>query len=119
MLAGVATIPLTAVLARKITSTRVSLIALTFVAFNPYLIMYSGIIRSYSIVAALSLLVLILFFRWFLDRSLKNGVYVSIACFFLILSHPEGVYMLPYIGLIAGLDWIYKLKNNESECREI
>ena len=104
LLAAIVTIPLTAVLARMITSTRVALIAATLLTMNPYLIYYSGIIRAYSLLTALSLLVMILFFRWYAHRTLRNGIYLSLACYFLMLSHLNGVYTVCYVLLITGMD---------------
>jgi hypothetical protein len=106
LLAAIVTIPLAAVLARMITSTRVALIAATLLTMNPYLIYYSGIIRAYSLLTALSLLVMILFFRWYAHRTLRNGVYLALACYFLMLSHLNGAYTVCYVFLITGMDWI-------------
>ena len=106
-LAGIATIPLTAILAKKFTSKSVSLISATLVTFNPYLISYSGIIRSYSLLVALSLLAIILFFNWYTDRTFKNGIFASLACYLLMLSHLNGVYTLAYIFFLIGLEFLY------------
>ncbi len=112
-IAGISTIPLTAILAKHFTSTKVALISATLVAMNSYLIHFSGIIRSYSLLAALSLAVIILFFNWFSNRTYKNGVYVSVASYFLVLSHLNGIYVLAYILLILCIDWFSMLARKE------
>src|SRR6266699_2559534 len=77
LVAGVWTIPLTAFLAARFASPRIALIAATLTCMNPYLMEYSGIIRSYSLLTALSLLVMILFLKWLTVRSYKNGIWVG------------------------------------------
>jgi hypothetical protein len=113
LIAGIATIPLTALLARQFTSTKTALLSATLVVANSYLIYYSGIIRSYSLLTAFSLLVVILFFKWSLNRNYKNGIYLALACYLLILSHPNGVYTIGYILLILGLDVLDTLRRKE------
>lgn len=113
LLAGIITIPLTAVLARIVSSTKVALIAAALVTMNPYLIDYSGIIRAYSLLTALSLIVMILFFRWCAHRTLKNGIYTSLACYFLMLSHLNGAYTLCFVLLMTGIDGLSSFKKRQ------
>lgn len=101
--AGISTIPLTAILAKRYTSTRAAIISSAFVAFNPYLIGYSGIIRSYSLLMALSVITILAFSRYCADPSLKNGILVSTVCFFLTLCHPNGLYTIVYILTILAI----------------
>ena len=64
--AAIAIIPLTASVALKFTgSTRTALIAAGVTAFNPYLVMWAPMIRSYSLLLALRLLAINEFFRWY------------------------------------------------------
>ncbi len=113
MTAGIITIPLTAVLARMVTSTKVSLISATLVTMNPYLISYSGIIRSYSLFTVLSIIVIILYFRWYSYRTYANGLYVSLACYALLLSHLSGIYILSYLMLRTLVDLLWCVKKGE------
>ena len=115
-IAGIATIPLTATLTKMFASKKTALVAAALVAFNPYLISYSGIIRSYSLLAAISLLTIILFFNWYSNRTYKNGIYLALACYVLMLSHLNGAYTLAFIFSLAGIELFYVLikrgKNN-------
>jgi hypothetical protein len=113
MVASIITIPLTAVLARMVTSTKVSLISAALVAMNPYLIYFSGIIRSYSLLTALSIIVIIVYLRWYSHRTYKNGLYVSLACYALLLSHLNGMYILSYIMLRSCVDLLWTFKKGQ------
>lgn len=108
--AGILTIPLTAVLARKLAPPPVALIAAALVAANPYLFQYSGVIRAYALLTALSLGTIILFLVWRENRTLKNGLYVALAATVLVLSHPNGLYVLAAIVLIAAVEhlWVFR-----------
>jgi uncharacterized membrane protein len=113
LIAGIITIPLTYMLSCRVSSKHVAIIAATLVTFNPYLIDFSGIIRAYSILTALSIIVLILFFKWYVHRTFTNGVYVALACYFLMLSHLNGAYTVCYVLLITGVDWILSFKKRQ------
>jgi len=111
--AGIATIPLTAILAKMVASKKTALVSATLVAFNPYLISYSGIIRAYSLLTAVSLLTIILFFNWYTNRTFRNGIYLALSCYALMLSHLNGVYTLAYIFSLAGIGLFYALVKRE------
>ena len=106
LVAGIITIPLTAYLALRLTTVRVSLIAAGLVAINPYLVGYSGTIRSYSLLAALSLTVIILFIRWHSRPTLQNGIWLSVACFFVVLCHLNGVYVVAFVTILVALRFL-------------
>lgn len=101
--AGVGTIPLTALLAVRFTSTRVALSAAALVSMNPYLIQYSGIARSYSLLVSLSILLMVLFFKWCDIKSCTHGVIVAMMSFILTLAHPNGVYTVVYILFVVSV----------------
>ncbi|MBI5896453.1 MAG: hypothetical protein HZB24_10800 [Desulfobacterales bacterium] len=119
LISGIASIPLTATLARKFTTPKVAITASLLVAANPYLIMYSGIIRSYSLFTVSSLLSLVLFANYYRDPSSKNGIYVAFACFFMTLFHPNGCYTVAFIFLLLTVmvlknpkkDWLIKISH--------
>lgn len=113
LLAGIAIIPLTGFLALRFSNTKVALIAATLVAANPYLIHYSSIIRSYSLLTMFSLVVIIMFFRWYFSRTLKDGILVSGACYLLLLSHLNGAYVIAYILIICGIDFLTRLTKKQ------
>ena len=111
--AGIAIIPLTAILAKMVASKKTALVSATLVVFNPYLISYSGIIRAYSLLTAVSLLTNILFFNWYTNRTLKNGIYLALSCYALMLSHLNGAYTLAYIFSLAGIELFFALVKRE------
>ena len=112
-IAGIATIPLTAILARMVASKKTALVSATLVAFNPYLISYSGIIRAYSLLTAVSLMTIILFFKWYTNRTFKNGIYLALSCYALMLSNLNGAYTLAYIFFLAGIELLFALVKRE------
>lgn len=105
--AGVALIPLTAHLARRITSARASLIAAALVAANPFLVDYSCRIRAYSLLAGLSVALLISYLSWRDRPTTSRGVAVAVVTTLLLLSHPGGLYPVVFLGLsvLAGATW--------------
>jgi len=111
--AGIATIPLTAILAKMVASKKTALVSAILVAFNPFLISYSGIIRAYSLLAAVSLLTIILFFNWYTNHTFKNGIYLALSCYALMLSHLNGAYTLAYIFSLAGIELFFALVKKE------
>jgi hypothetical protein len=113
LVAGIATIPLTATLARLFASSRVSLIAAVLISVNPYLISFSAIIRSYSLLVALSLIVMILFFKWHALRTYKNGILVGLGCYILILAHINGMYTVIYLLFTACAGFVLASQRRE------
>jgi hypothetical protein len=101
MAAAVAIIPLTASLALKLAgSTRTALIAAGLAAFNPYLVPWGPAIRAYSLLVALSLLVINEFFRWVRRRDWWSGVRCAAAVLLLLLAHLNGVYTVAFLILL-------------------
>lgn len=105
--AAVAIIPLTASLALKFTgSTRTALIAASLAAFNPYLVYWGLLIRSYSLLVALSLLALICFFHWYQRRDWWSGIRCAVAVLLLLLAHINGVYIVAFVVLLLAIETI-------------
>ena len=71
---GTATIPLTALLALRLTTSRTAVVSAALVAFNPWHVMHSATIRSYSVLACLSVLTILLFLRWYSEKTARNGI---------------------------------------------
>ena len=113
MSAGVAAIPLTAVLAKVMASKRVALLASLLMCLNPVSIYFSGVIRAYALLAALSLVTLILYFKWIKERNLRNGILTAASCFVLLLAHLNGAYTVLSILAISFIDWFVSFKNRE------
>ncbi len=113
--AGIAAIPLTAILAKMFASKKTALVSATLIAFNPFLISYSGTIRSYSLLTALSLSTIILFFRWYANRTFKNGILVGLSSYLMMISHLNGTYTLAYIFALTGLEFLFILVKREKD----
>ena len=107
MAAGLAIIPLTASLALKFTgSTRTALIAASLTAFNPYLVMWAPMIRSYSLIVALSLLAINEFFHWYLRRDWLSGVRCAGVVLLLLLAHLNGLYTVAFLALLLAVETV-------------
>jgi hypothetical protein len=105
--AGVAIIPLTASLALKFTgSTRSALIAASLTAFNPYLVMWAPMIRSYSLLVAFSLLTINEFFHWYRRRDWWSGGRCAAAGLLLLLVHLNGVYTIAVLILFLAIETV-------------
>jgi len=105
--AAVAIIPLTASLALKFTgSTRTALIAASLAAFNSYLIYWGVLIRSYSLLVALSLLAVIEFFQWYRRGDWWSGVRCATAVLVLLLAHINGAYTVAFIIVLLAIETI-------------
>jgi uncharacterized membrane protein len=105
--AAVAIIPLTASLALKFTgSTRTALIAASLAAFNPYLISYGPVIRSYSLLVAFSLLAINQFFHWYQRRDWWSGVRCAAVVLLLLLAHLNGVYTVAFLILLLAVETV-------------
>lgn len=112
--AGIVAIPLIALLAIRFTSHRTAMVAAALIAVNPYLIQYSGIIRSYSLLTTLSLLMIIVLIRWYDVPTYQRGLIVAIVCYVLILAHPNGAYSLAYLFFILGREFMVPSKRKIS-----
>jgi len=113
-IAGIATVPLTAVLARRFCSPRVALLAALLAACNPYLIDFSPVVRSYSLLAFFSLLTLIPYFWWTGERTVRRGILFSVSAFLLLLTHLTGVYTLAFVLLLFLLDSARRIRSPSS-----
>jgi len=99
--AAIAIIPLTASVALKFTgSSRTALIAAGLAAFNPYLVMWGPVIRSYSLLVAFSLLAINEFFSWYSRRDWWSGVRCAGAVLLLLIVHLNGVYTVAFLILL-------------------
>ena len=105
LVAAVAVVPLTASLALKFTGfTRTALIAASLAAFNPYLVSYGTVIRSYSLLVALSLLVINEFFHWYQKRNWWSGARCAAAVLLLLLAHLNGIYTVAFLILLFATE---------------
>jgi len=81
-------------------SSRTALIAASLAAFNPYLVMWGPMIRTYSLLAAFSLLVINEFFHWYWQRDWWSGVRCAGAVLLLLIAHLNGVYTVAFLILL-------------------
>ena len=103
--AAVAIIPLTASVALKFTgSARTALIAASLAAFNPYLLSWGPVIRSYSLLVAFSLLAINEFFHWYRQRDWWSGGRCAAAVLSLLLIHLNGVYTVAFLILLLAIE---------------
>jgi hypothetical protein len=104
LLAGVAIIPLTAFFARTVSSATIGLCAAALTAVHPLLVEYSAMARSYSLLVAFSLWVLIALSRWRSSHTRRAGIFLALACTLLVLAHPNGSYVLAFVLAMIGYD---------------
>ena len=110
LLGGVATIPLTASLARRLGGPRLAVLAATLTAFNPYLAQFSPVLRAYAPLAALAVWSADLFFRWRERRTWMRGSVAAGVILLLLLMHPNGIYIVAGLGLLLGIDAVHLLR---------
>lgn len=115
--ASVCTIPLTVALALQFCSRRAALIAGALAAMNGYLLEFSPVIRSYSLLVALALVSVILFFRWHSRPSAGRAVACASAATVLTLFHLVGVYVWAGLGLLAVASWVARARAGGSAGR--
>ena len=104
LLGGIATIPLTASLARRLGGVTLALIAGTLVAFNPYLVSFSPVLRAYAPLAALAVWAVDRFFHWRERRTWGAGSWAAVAVLLMLLAHPNGVYVAAGLGVLTGAE---------------
>ena len=104
LLGGVACIPLTASLARRLGGPRLGLIAAALTAGNPYLVRFSPVIRAYAPLAALAVWAVDRFFRWRERRTWPAGMAAAAVVLALLLMHPNGIYVVAGLGVLAGIE---------------
>lgn len=106
LLPGVAVIPLSAVYARRLAPPAVACAVAALVAFNPFLIQYSGIARAYSLLVMMTLVTMITFQQWEAHPSTYGAALFAFVSCLSILVHPNGVYPVlssVSIGLLGFL----------------
>ncbi len=104
MLGGIATIPLTASLARRLGGGRLALTAAALTAFNPYLVRFSPVLRAYAPLAALAVWAVDLFFRWRERRTWRAGLAAAGVILGLLLVHPNGIYVVMGLGVLMAAE---------------
>ncbi len=114
MLGGIATIPLTASLARRLGGGRLALTAAALTAFNPYLVRFSPVLRAYAPLAALAVWAVDLFFRWRERRTWRAGLAAAGVILGLLLMHPNGIYVVMGLGVLMAAEASGRLRRAEN-----
>lgn len=104
LLAGIAAIPLTVQLALKFCAPRTALVAGALAAGNPFLINYSPVIRSYSLVVVFAIWSLLAFFRWHRWKGWGGGIHCATVLTLLCLLHLIGIYTWVLIGVLLLME---------------
>jgi hypothetical protein len=108
--ASVCTIPLTVALALKFSSHRAALIAGALAASNAYLVEFGPVIRSYSLLAALALVSVLLFVRWHARPTWGRAALCASAATAICLMHLVGVYVWIGLGSLAVASWVARAR---------
>lgn len=102
LLAGVATIPLTAALALRLAGSDAAAGAALLAATNPFLVFYGVQLRSYMLLAAAATAALIACVDWRDTRTWRDGWRLALWAAFAVLMHANGVYLLLFLGLLIA-----------------
>lgn len=105
LLAGLATIPLVAALAARLTGARTALLAALLAAVNPYLVFYSVQIRSYMLLVAFTLGGTICFYDWCRQPTWRNGIGCAGCSILALLMHANALYQLVFLAVLF-LIWV-------------
>ncbi|MBI3940369.1 MAG: glycosyltransferase family 39 protein [Acidobacteria bacterium] len=113
LMAGIALVPLVCAVASRLFSARLGLLAAALTAFNPFLIECSLQIRSYSLLAALSLACLVCFIDWCNAPGWLSGIGSAAFGSLALLMHLNAIYFLAFLFFLL-LIWFW---HNRSEVR--
>ena len=113
LIGGMALIPIIYQLGLKVGAHKeTALIASFLVAVNPFLIRYSVIIRSYSMLLAFAACALLLFFIWQKNKTWTNGVLFGVSLFLAFMMHANTLYHAVFIGILFFCTVYQKDKKN-------
>ena len=101
LIAGVALIPLSAGLARRMVSGRTALVAAWLVAINPFLITFSVTIRSYAILAALTTGAVVVWLAWCDRPRWSVGWLCALLLALALVAHLNGGYCIGVLGILT------------------
>ena len=101
---GIATIPLSGVLARTALSPNGALTVAFFTAVSPYLVEQTGVIRPYSAMTALSLATMVALAAWLGRPTWARGAAFAASTAGLVLMQPIAALPLVCIGGLVGYE---------------
>ncbi len=104
ILAGVATIWLTAKLALRFGGERLALGSAFLLAVNPCLIEFSLRIRSYMLLVAMALGAIVAFYDWAEERCWKHGIRCALWSLAALLMHPNALYQMTFIVVMLATE---------------
>ena len=100
LIAGIAVVPVSIVLAGRFLGRRHALLVGLLVALNPFLVQYSASIRSYMALVCFGLLSILAAYRWIDARNWRRGWWCALWSFLAVLVHPNAVYTLGFVGIL-------------------
>lgn len=113
LISGIALIPIVYCLSLKVSAHRENaLIAALLIAVNPFLIKYSVIIRSYSMMLFFATAALLIFIIWQRHKTWLNGIIFGGSLFLACLMHANALYHAVFIGALFFLIVDQKDKRN-------
>lgn len=100
LVASVATIPLVAALGLRLSSPRTALLAAFLAAVHPYLLLYSVIIRSYSLMVAFTLAALIGLLDWTRRPAWRSGGACAFWVALALLFNANAIYQMTFFAAL-------------------
>lgn len=116
--AGVALIPMTAAVARRLGAGEISaLLAAGLVAGNFFLVQFGMTARSYSLLTYLAMAILWNFLRWREDPGWLRCIVLGLLSCAAILSHLNGAFVVCWLVAACGIDLISSLSDAQKRNR--
>jgi len=113
LIAGIALIPIVYQLGLEVGVSRETAATASFlIAVNPFLIKYSAIIRSYSLMLLFATSALLLFVSWRQHKTWAKGTLCAVSLLLALLTHANSIYQGVFIGILFILTVNQKDKNN-------
>jgi uncharacterized membrane protein len=108
--AGVATVPLVAALGLRLASVRTALLAASFTAVHPYLVLYGVTIRSYSLMTAFTLAAAVALFDWMRRPSWRSGGACALCVAAALLFNANAIYQMPFFAAVF-VHWLVRRRD--------
>lgn len=105
VIAGVAVVPLTAMLARRAFGNRAGIAAAALAAANPMLVFYSSEARSYALTAALCVASTVFLLSAVRNGSRRDAALYSVVSAAALMSHYTAIGLLVAQAVVAFLLW--------------
>jgi hypothetical protein len=100
LVAGLGAIVAVAALTLRLAGPNTALVAALLAAVNPCLVEFSGRLRSYMLLVALSLAAITCFYDWSRRPAWRSGVLCALASCLALIAHPNAVYQMVFLGVL-------------------